>query len=520
VTTTDDAPTSASGAWSPRITGTLPSGATGLVPPTDAPLAGEAGQQDRHRTNRRVKIVLGVTVALDAGMLMLALFAAYKVRGAVTGLLPLRDIQEDVFLRSSVLMLLVWVLMIGIYGGYSTRNFGSGPEEFRVIGLSSVLTAGMVGLTCYLFQLDLSRAFVLLAFTIGTPLVLTERYAVRQWAHSLRSRGRLVHRVLAVGGPSGISEVVDALCRDSYIGYQVVGAVLPSGVAVEPARFPVPVVGRVQDTRRLCDELGMDTVLVARGGFDSALELRRIAWDLEGSSIDLVVVPSLTDVAGPRIHMRPVAGLPLLHVEQPHAGSAGGLPKRLFDIAAASVALLVLMPLLIAVALMIKLQDRGPVFFHQARIGRTGEPFAMIKFRSMVMDAEERLAELTALNESDGLLFKIREDPRITRVGRFLRRYSIDELPQLINVLRGEMSVVGPRPPLPAEVDNYAIDVHRRLLVRPGLTGLWQVSGRSGLSWDESVRLDLYYVDNWSMMSDLVIVAKTVKAVLSKTGAY
>jgi exopolysaccharide biosynthesis polyprenyl glycosylphosphotransferase len=261
-------------------------------------------------------------------------------------------------------------------------------------------------------------------------------------------------------------------------------------------------------------------VLVARGGYATSQELRRIAWDLEGSDIDLIVVPSLTDVAGPRIHMRPVAGLPLLHVEQPQAGEAGGLSKRLFDLVVSSCALVVLSPLLLVVAVVVKVHDGGPVFFRQARIGRRGEPFGMLKFRSMVVDAEHRLADIAHLNESDGVLFKVRDDPRITPFGRFIRRYSIDELPQLANVLRGQMSLVGPRPPLPAEVDRYADDVHRRLLVRPGLTGLWQVSGRSGLSWEESVRLDLYYVDNWSMLADLVIIAKTVRAVLGKHGAY
>ena len=500
MTTTDDAPTSASG-----TTTVTTSGST---------------RPDRHRIYRNLRTVMLATGVLDATALVGSLFAAYKARDLVNFLLPLGTVPEDVILRSGALMLVAWLGVIVVQGGYHIRHFGSGSEEFRVIGLASVITAGMVGLTCYLFQFELSRSFVLLAFLLGTLMLLSERYAVRLWAHKARRRGQLVHRVLAVGGPSGISEVVDALRRDSYIGYQVVGACLPSGIAVEPERFPVPVAGRVADTRRLCDELGADTVLVARGGFDSALELRRIAWDLEGSSIDLVVVPSLTDVAGPRIHMRPVAGLPLLHVEQPQAGNAGGLPKRLFDLLFASMALLALSPLLLAVALIVKLQDGGPVFFRQARVGRGGQPFGMIKFRSMVLDAEDRLAELSALNESDGVLFKMKEDPRITPVGRFLRRYSVDELPQLVNVLRGEMSLVGPRPPLPAEVDKYAIDVHRRLLVRPGLTGLWQVSGRSGLSWDESVRLDLYYVDNWSMTSDLVIVAKTVKAVLGKTGAY
>jgi exopolysaccharide biosynthesis polyprenyl glycosylphosphotransferase len=329
-----------------------------------------------------------------------------------------------------------------------------------------------------------------------------------------------MRRVIAVGGPSGISEVVEALRRSRYVGYEVVGACLPVGIAIEPERFAVPIVGRVKDTRRLCDDLGADTVLVARGGFDSAQELRRIAWELEGTSIDLVVVPSVTDVAGPRIHVRPVAGLPLLHVEQPQSGKAGGITKRLFDLLFAGSAVVALAPLFLVVAAVVKLQDGGPVLFRQCRIGRDGRPFEMLKLRSMVVGAELHLESLRPLNESNGLLFKMKDDPRITPVGRVLRRYSVDELPQLLNVLRGEMSLVGPRPPLPSEVDLYADDVHRRLLVRPGLTGLWQVSGRSGLSWDESVRLDLYYVDNWSMTSDLVIIAKTVRAVLGKTGAY
>jgi lipopolysaccharide/colanic/teichoic acid biosynthesis glycosyltransferase len=172
------------------------------------------------------------------------------------------------------------------------------------------------------------------------------------------------------------------------------------------------------------------------------------------------------------------------------------------------------------VAVIVKLHDGGPVFFRQARVGRAGQIFPMMKFRSMAVDAEDRLDDLLLLNESDGLMFKIRDDPRITPVGRFMRRYSVDELPQLLNVLRGEMSLVGPRPPLLTEVDQYADDVRRRLLVRPGLTGLWQISGRSSLSWDEAVRLDLFYVDNWTMTSDLVIMAKTVRAVLQATGAY
>jgi exopolysaccharide biosynthesis polyprenyl glycosylphosphotransferase len=474
----------------------------------------------RRETHRKIRIILRFTAVADLLVISLSVFAAWQLRslGDRWGLGPLS--ADPLSVRSVPVLIVGWLVVIAAGGGYSPRNFGSGPEEFRSVGRASFITAGTVGLACYLLNQPLSRGFVVLAFVIGTPLLLVERYLIRRSAHSLRRDGRLMHRVIAVGGPSGISEVVDALQRSKHVGFEVIGACLPDTIAVEPDRFPVPIIGRVADTRAQCEAKGADTVLVARGGYASAQELRRIAWDLEGSNIDLVVVPSLTDVAGPRIHMRPVAGLPLLHVEQPQAGKAGGWSKRAFDIVVASLVLFLLAPVLIVVAVIVKLHDGGPVVFRQARVGRAGQIFPMMKFRSMAVDAEDRLEELLMLNESDGLLFKIRDDPRITPVGRFMRRYSVDELPQLFNVLRGEMSLVGPRPPLLTEADQYAADVRRRLLVRPGLTGLWQISGRSSLSWDEAVRLDLFYVDNWTMTSDLVIMAKTVRAVLQATGAY
>jgi exopolysaccharide biosynthesis polyprenyl glycosylphosphotransferase len=300
----------------------------------------------------------------------------------------------------------------------------------------------------------------------------------------------------------------------------VVGACVPEEISAEPSSFTVPVLGTVAETRRLCDEHGADTVLVARGGYQTSRELRRIAWELEGSDIDMVVVPSLTDVAGPRIHMRPVAGLPLLHVEQPQSGEAGGLSKRLFDLVGASLALLVLSPLMVAVAVLIRLEDKGPVFFRQPRIGRDNETFGCYKFRSMFVDSERLEQQLREEAGHSGALWKMEKDPRITRIGAFIRRYSIDELPQLLNVVRGDMSLVGPRPQQAWEVATYTEWEGRRLRVRPGMTGLWQVSGRSQLSFDEAIRLDLYYVDNWSMTTDVVIIIKTVRAVLGKTGAY
>ena len=478
------------------------------------------GSFDRERTHGDIRLVLAITAVLDVMVIVVAVILAMDLRLAfdVFSMSPLGT--DPLITQSTPWVIGLWFVALVAQGAYSVRHFGGGPDEYRSVTFASLATAGIVAMTCYLLQLPLSRGFLLLTFLLGIPLLLLERFTLRKIVHRMRRGGRLLHRVIAVGGPSGIAEVYDSLRRAQYLGYQIVGACVPDGLGVEPERFPVPVLGRVAETRRLCNEYGADTVLVARGGYGTSHELRRIAWDLEGSSIELVVVPSLTDVAGPRIHMRPVAGLPLLHLEEPQAGEAGGLSKRLFDVVLAGLALMVLSPVLLVVAALVKLHDGGPVLFRQPRIGREGETFQMLKFRSMVVDAEARLAALRDQNEFDSVLFKMKEDPRITPLGRILRRYSIDELPQLVNVLRGEMSLVGPRPPLSSEVDRYADDVHRRLLVRPGLTGLWQVSGRSGLSWDESVRLDLYYVDNWSMTSDLVIIAKTVRAVVGSSGAY
>ena len=248
-------------------------------------------------------------------------------------------------------------------------------------------------------------------------------------------------------------------------------------------------------------------------------ELRRLAWQLEGTGVDLVVAPQLTDIAGPRVHIRPVEGLPLLYVEEPKISGVGWLIKNFLDRLLALLGLIVLIPLFVAVAIAIRLSDKGPIFFRQARTGREGQTFRVWKFRTMYVDAEDRLAEMDDMNESDGMLFKIKNDPRVFPVGRFLRASSIDELPQLINVLLGEMSLVGPRP-LPADDGDFLGDVRRRLLVRPGITGLWQVSGRSDLSWDDAVRLDLYYVDNWSLVLDLHILWRTIGVVLRSKGAY
>jgi exopolysaccharide biosynthesis polyprenyl glycosylphosphotransferase len=233
-----------------------------------------------------------------------------------------------------------------------------------------------------------------------------------------------------------------------------------------------------------------------------------------------VVVPGLIDVAGPRIHFSPVAGLPLIHLEEPKAGRARGLVKRVLDVIGALLALLLLGPVLAVVALAIRFEGEGPVIFRQRRVGLHGEVFSCLKFRSMRPNSAELEAGLRGEQGHDGALWKMQDDPRVTRVGRFIRRYSLDELPQLFNVLRGEMSLVGPRPQQEWEVALYTDMAQRRLLVRPGMTGLWQVSGRSQLPFDEAVRLDLYYVDNWSVLADVEILAKTLRALVRPHGAY
>jgi exopolysaccharide biosynthesis polyprenyl glycosylphosphotransferase len=281
----------------------------------------------------------------------------------------------------------------------------------------------------------------------------------------------------------------------------------------------LPVLGAPHEAAAAATRVGADTVAVAGSGALGEHGLRRLAWSLEGCPVDLLVAPGLTDVAGPRVAIRPVDGVPLLQVDAPQFTGWRRLVKGAFDRALATGAIVTLVVPLALVALAVRLTSQGPAFYRQTRVGRGGRTFRIWKFRTMRVGADGQQTDL-GHNDADGVLFKLRHDPRATRLGRFLRRWSIDELPQLWNVLRGDMSLVGPRPPVPAEVERYAEDVHRRLLVKPGLTGLWQVSGRSNLSWEECVRLDLRYVENWSVTLDLVILARTITAVLRADGAY
>lgn len=415
----------------------------------------------------------------------------------------------------------VWVAAVLVAGGYDRRFLVTGPEEFQRVMNAGVWLLAAVVLTSFFAHADLSRGLVAIVVPLITVLTLAARYTARKLLHRKVARGRYLHRVVVVGSADEVRDLIRHMRRAPYAGYDVVGACLAGEAsAITLPDVTVPVVGPVSRACEAARLLDADTIAVAGTGALPDRELRRLSWKLEGTGTELVVAPSMTDIAGPRIRVRPVHGLPLLIVEEPEFVGMRRLLKETVDRSMAAVLLAGLLPVLLALGLAIRITDPGPALFCQQRLGRLGRPFVFWKFRTMRVGAEQELASLLHINEHDGALFKIRADPRVTPLGRWLRRYSIDELPQLWNVLRGSMSIVGPRPCLPAEMDGHEADVRRRLLVKPGMTGLWQVSGRSDLTWEESVRLDLHYVENWSIAFDLVIVWKTIAAVLSKRGAY
>lgn len=430
------------------------------------------------------------------------------------------------YLEISILIAIVWMAALSINHSRSARIIGSGVEEYRRIWLATMSVFGGIAIISMLFKLDVARGYLAIALPTGLLLLFLSRWVARKLIVRARmSFGRCITRLLVVGSPRAVRDLTMALAREPWSGYDVVGACIPGPSARTEIAIPgygsIPVLGDETAVAQAVSATGSHAVAVAATEQFHGKGLRDLSWELEKFDIDLLVAPGVIDIAGPRVHMRPVAGLPLIHVEKPQYYGAKKFQKRAFDVVFAGTALLVGLPILLTIALAVKLTSRGPVFYRQERIGIDGLAFEMVKFRTMVVGADTMVADLAALNESKGgVLFKITNDPRVTLVGRFLRKYSLDELPQFFNVLRGDMSVVGPRPPLATEVARYDDDAMRRLLVRPGITGLWQVSGRADLSWEDTVRLDLFYVENWSMMADLLIALKTARVVLSHSGAY
>jgi exopolysaccharide biosynthesis polyprenyl glycosylphosphotransferase len=423
------------------------------------------------------------------------------------------------YLVLSLALPLLWIVTLGVFGGYERRFLGAGSDEYRKVLNAGLSLTGGLALISYAVNNEVSRAYLLISMQAIVGLDLALRYALRKRLHRVRREGRCMSTVVAVGHEAPVARLVSELRRETHHGLQVVAACL-AGESVPTEVAGVPVVGDLDDTASVVRNFNAGTVAVLACPEMDGVKLRSLAWELEKTGTDLCVAPALLDVAGPRTTVRPTAGLTLLHVDHPQLSGPRQVVKDLFDRCAAAAALIVLSPLLLAIVVAIRLHDNGPALFTQMRVGKDGQEFKIYKFRTMVVNAEARLSEIHEQNENDGVLFKLRRDPRVTAIGSTLRKSSLDELPQLVNVVRGEMSLVGPRPALPREAAQYADHVRRRLVVKPGLTGMWQVNGRSDLSWEEAVRLDLAYVENWSFALDVQILWKTVSVMLHGSGAY
>lgn len=430
---------------------------------------------------------------------------------------PVDDIGPVTYTWLSVTLIVAWLGSLAISGSRSSRFVGLGTGEYRKVIAAAVYLFATLAIVSYLTSTPVSRGYLLVAFPLGTVLLLISRALWRRRLWASRRSGGAMARVLVIGDDQESARIIAELSRTPEAGYRVVGVSGPGTRSdFTAAGVNVPFLGPVEDVDRMLAMTGADTVIVASDAALSVEKVRAISWQLEAGRQHLVMVPKLTDIGGPRMHMRPVAGLPLVHVETPRYTGRQRFVKRAFDVTGSGALLVVLAPVFLVLALLVKASSSGPVFYRQERIGQEGKPFGMYKFRSMIPNADDMLQKL--LDEQgagDKPLFKIENDPRITPIGRILRKHSLDEFPQLINVFKGDMSLVGPRPQRKEEVAFYDSAAERRLIVKPGMSGLWQVSGRSALSWDEALRLDLYYVENWTLLGDVSILFRTFKAVLA-----
>jgi exopolysaccharide biosynthesis polyprenyl glycosylphosphotransferase len=417
------------------------------------------------------------------------------------------------------LIVVVWIACLWVFRTRDSRVLCVGVTEYKRIVSASTMTFGLLGIAFVIVPVSAARWYFLISLPLGVIGLVLERWLWRKWLVLQSREGLALSRVVVVGTNEEVDYVVRQVRKNSSAAYSVVGVVIDGSTTATRA-LGVPLSTDLDSVAEHAATVGADAVIVAGSPVGRPEFVHDLAWSLEGTATDLIIATSLANVAGPRIHLRPVEGLPLIHVEIPQFEGGKHVLKRIFDIVFAGACLVVLAPAMALLGLVIMLDSPGPALFRQERVGRDGKSFTMFKFRSMVTTAESDLADLLDQNEGASGLFKLKRDPRVTRVGAFIRKHSLDEFPQLWNILLGDMSVVGPRPPLPREVRDYEDHVHRRLYIRPGLTGMWQVNGRSTLNWEESVQLDLYYVENWSLVGDVVIIWRTVREVSSPIGAF
>ena len=457
----------------------------------------------------------------DAVIVAGAVLIAQQIRFGGTGTVAAGISLDSVAVVCG--LILAWTFALRATQSSDRRIVGDGPTEYSRVLNACFIVFGLLAIVDLAFRWNLARGFIAIALPLGTISLLASRWGWRRALHKSRLRRRNLSQVLVVGGQCSAVPFIEHLRKNPGLGYEVVGLCVPPGSEHRPVTVEgsaVPIYGSFGDARDAVALCGATTVAVTSAEALGHSAMRELSWDLEGMNVDMLVSPGVIDVAGPRMMVRPVAGLPLLHIDKPRYDGANRFLKAAFDRLGALVLIVALTPVLLACVIAVKIGSKGPIFYRAERIGVGNHPFDMWKFRTMVDGADRQKAALATKNEGSGVLFKIRDDPRVTPVGKFLRRYSLDELPQLFNVVGGTMSLVGPRPPLRDEVDKYTGMVTRRMLVRPGMTGLWQVSGRSDLSWEESVRLDLSYVENWSIMQDFMILWRTARAVVGSDGAY
>ncbi|MFC9994985.1 sugar transferase [Nocardia sp. NPDC127526] len=464
----------------------------------------------------------------DLLVVCLAIGAAQIIRFGGPAAPPLASTfpVEVGYTAVSIVLALAWCCTLSATGTRSLRVIGSGTEEYRRVVSASLRLFGGVAIVSLLLRVDIARGYLAIALPLGMIGLMIERRIWRSRVAKRRARGEYRTAMLVVGSPDAARAMVAAFSRDAESGFQVVGVCTRDAEgdlaesSLEVGGREIPIVGSDRSVIDAVRRTGADTVAVTATDNLGPADFRHMAWELDPLGVELIVAPGLVDISGARLTHRIVADMPMLHVEKPQYDRAKSIRKEVFDFCFALLAVLATAPTLLAIAIAVKLDSRGPVFYRSERIGRDGQPFRMFKFRSMYADADAHINALIAGNGGNPVFFKLREDPRVTPVGRVIRKYSLDELPQFFNVLRGEMSVVGPRPQVQREVDSYDGVMRRRLLVKPGVTGLWQVSGRSDLTPDDAMRLDLSYVENWSMVLDLLLIAKTVGAVTRGDGAY
>ena len=416
---------------------------------------------------------------------------------------------------SPVAIGLLWIALLVVRGSYDRRLLGLGSEEVRrAVSATFALFAIVAGLS-YLIRADISRAYAFISLPLGLLLIGFARFGWRQWLYRERKHGRFLSRIIVIGPQRTSKVLADKLNQESYAGFQVVDQIdLPNNHESDSEFEGWLNIVDVAISRHDASAIAIDP-----GDYAPHEVIRQLSWRIEGRNIDLLISPGSLDVAGPRLSVRPAAGLPLLHLDEAVLSRSQRASKRSLDIVGSIFAITVFSPVMLISALAVRFTSRGPVIYKQVRVGRAGRTFTMLKFRTMHAQADSQINELREKHELDSPMFKLENDPRITKVGGFLRRWSIDETPQFFNVLGGSMSLVGPRPHPLDDVNRYEIEAFRRLALKPGMTGLWQVEGRSDLSWKQALQLDLYYVEKWSLEADLFLIAKTAKAVILRSGA-